>query len=126
HETDVVAVAGVLRAGIAEADEEQHGAALSKMRTPGTAAPEGAALLLFALGRRGGGSGCCARGGRGTGSGAGGGAWRCTGRGAFGAGHGARFGGGSGRSGGSGGGLGGGPHFFGVARRRHHGDQRHV
>ena len=114
HESDVVAVARVLGARIAEPDEQQHGSGTAGER-PGHA-PHGRdralrarALLLFR--RRSGGRSSSTRS-------AGGSATfgrRRTGSGSS-----------SGCSSSGGSGFGRRLHFFGVARRRHDGDQRDV
>ena len=129
HETDVVAVAGVARAGIAEADEEQHGfsgvaAVLDRTprrRQPVLSAPVTSSRAWPAQRRR---RAQHAGSRRSTRRSAGRGTRR--GSGTFGAGRGTGSSGSGSGSSGSSSGFGGGLDFFGVAGRRHDGDQRHV
>ena len=111
HESDVVAVARVLGARIAEPDEQQHGSGTSRdVRTgPGTSRDRRSAEALLLLGRRSRCRGRSRRCSRRTGRRGGGG-----------------FGRGCGRCGGCRSRFGRRLHFFGVAGRRHDGDQRDV
>ena len=110
HEADVVAVAGVLGARIAEPDEQQHGSGHRGRARPGRVARPGparrSAYFFSGAAAAAAGSRRCARR---TGRHGGGG-----------------FGGSGGSSSGSSSSFGRGLHFFGVARRRHDGDQRDV